>query len=237
MVDKLMCRLCCIMIYGQYLFKEVLFMPQSFLFLTSSNIIFVTGHSSPANNNTYDTSTRHNNYIGCFQKVYAFGDSYTDTGNAHLLKGHISSSSEKSNNGLCDGHLMVDFLCDALKLPHLPPFQNTSANFQTGANFAIAGSTILPKEDFTTKKLTNPFWKGIPMNFQTQIDWFNKLKQQTGCTDTNGRSCHAELENALFWIGSVGVSDYARIQGSSLSSHWLTQQSVYHVSKLIEVCT
>lgn len=72
------------------------------------------------------------------------------------------------------------------------------------------------------------------MNFQTQIDWFNKLKQQMGCTDKNGKSCQAELENALFWIGSVGVSDYARIQGASLSSHWLTQQSVHQVSSLIE---
>lgn len=206
---------------------------KAFLFLISSDIILVTGNSSPANNNSHDTSTRHNNYIGCFQKVFAFGDSYTDTGNANLLEGHTSSSSEKIK--LCDGHLMVDFLCDALKLPHLPPFQNTSANFQTGANFAVAGSTILSNLDFTTKKLTNLFWKGVTMNFQTQIDWFNKLKQQMGCT--NGRSCQAELENALFWIGSVGVSDYARIQGSSLSSHWLTQQSIHHVSRLIEVCS
>ncbi|KAH0669186.1 hypothetical protein KY289_023679 [Solanum tuberosum] len=192
------------------------------------------GNSSPANNISQDTSTRHNNFVGCFHKVYAFGDSYTDTGNANLLDGHTSSGSAKSNNNLCDGHLMVDFLCDALKLPHLPPFQNTSANFQAGANFAIAGSTILSKEDFSTKKLTNPFWKGLPMNFQTQIDWFFKFKQQMGCTDKNGKNCQAEMENALFWIGSVGVSDYARIQGSSLTSHWLTQQSVFQVSRLIE---
>lgn len=210
---------------------------KAFLFLTSSYIIFVTGNSSPANNNNQDTSTRHNNFVGCFHKVYAFGDSYTDTGNANLLAGHTSSSSANSNNNLCDGHLMVDFLCDAFNLPHLPPFQNTSANFQAGANFAIAGSTILSQDDFSTKKLTNPFWKGLPMNFQTQIDWFSKFKQQIGCTDKNGKNCQAEMENALFWIGSVGVSDYARIQGSSLTSHWLTQQSVFQVSRLIEVCT
>nr|XP_019069671.1 GDSL esterase/lipase At3g48460-like isoform X2 [Solanum lycopersicum] len=192
------------------------------------------GNSSPANNNNQDTSTRHNNFVGCFHKVYAFGDSYTDTGNANLLAGHTSSSSANSNNNLCDGHLMVDFLCDAFNLPHLPPFQNTSANFQAGANFAIAGSTILSQDDFSTKKLTNPFWKGLPMNFQTQIDWFSKFKQQIGCTDKNGKNCQAEMENALFWIGSVGVSDYARIQGSSLTSHWLTQQSVFQVSRLIE---
>ncbi|KAF3624650.1 putative sporulation-specific protein 15-like [Capsicum annuum] len=193
------------------------------------------GNSSRANNSSHGTSTRHNNFIGCFNKVYAFGDSYTDAGNANLVGGlnenfaHSSSTSEKSNNGLCDGHLVVDFLCDAFKLPHLPPFQSSSANFTNGANFAIAGSTILPKEDFSTKKITNLFWKGIPLTFQTQIDWFNTLKQQMG-----RNNCKAELENALFWIGSVGVSDYARIQGSSLSTHWLTQQSVLQVSRLIE---
>ncbi|CAN4116181.1 unnamed protein product [Withania somnifera] len=200
----------------------------------------VTGNSSPANNYSYDTSTKGNNFIGCFHKIYAFGDSYTDTGNANLLDGfkvnstHTSSGSATSNNGLCDGHLMVDFLCDALKLPHLPPFRSTSANFLNGANFAIAGSTIIPKEDFSTKKITNLFWKGIPSNFQTQIDWFNKLKQQMGCIGKSGNNCKAELENALFWIGSVGVSDYARIQGSSVSTHWLTQQSVHQVSTLME---
>ncbi|XP_060215357.1 GDSL esterase/lipase At3g48460-like [Lycium barbarum] len=207
---------------------------------SSNEVPTKPGNSSPLNNNSHDTSTRHNNFIGCFHKVYAFGDSYTDTGNANLVGGlkenftRTSSSSEKSNNGLCDGHLMVDFLCDALKLPHLPPFQSTSVNFTNGANFAIAGSTILPKQDFLTQKLTSLFWKGIPLNFQTQIDWFNKLKQQMGCTDNNGKSCKTELENALFWIGSVGVSDYARIQGSSLSTRWLTQQSVQQVSRLIE---
>ncbi|MCD7458442.1 hypothetical protein HAX54_038280 [Datura stramonium] len=180
------------------------------------------GNSSPGNNNSHDTSTRHNNYIGCFHKVYAFGDSYTDTGNANLV-------GNSTQNGLCDGHLMVDFLCDALKLPHLQPFQSSSANFLTGVNFAIAGSTVLSKEEFSTMKITNLFWKQTPLNFQTQIDWFNKLKQQMGC-----KSCNAELENALFWIGSVGVSDYARIQGSSLSTRWLTQQSVHQVSILIQ---
>ncbi|XP_009614380.2 GDSL esterase/lipase At3g48460-like [Nicotiana tomentosiformis] len=194
------------------------------------------GNSSPAQ----DTSIKHNNYIGCFHKVYAFGDSYTDTGNAKLvgdLKVNFTQStsiSAKSKKGLCDGQLVVDFLCDALNLPHLPPFQSTSINFTSGVNFAIAGSTILPKEKFSMQNITNLFWKGIPLNFQTQIDWFNKLKQQMGCTDKTGKSCKAELENALFWIGSVGVSDYARIQGSSLPTRWLTQQSVDQVSRLIE---
>nr|XP_009768592.1 PREDICTED: GDSL esterase/lipase At3g48460-like isoform X3 [Nicotiana sylvestris] len=214
------------------------------------NIPTKPGNSFPAQNNSHeipsnsspaqDTSTKHNNYIGCFHKVYAFGDSYTDTGNAKLVGGlkvnftQSTSISAKSKNGLCDGHLVVDFLCDALNLPHLPPFQSTSINFTSGVNFAIAGSTILPKEKFSMQNITNLFWKGIPLNFQTQIDWFNKLKQQMGCTDKSGKSCKPELENALFWIGSVGVSDYARIQGSSLPTRWLTQQSVDQVSKLIE---
>nr|POE66019.1 gdsl esterase/lipase [Quercus suber] len=73
-------------------------------------------------------------FKGCFNKVYAFGDSNTDTGNAYYLgalKSFISdlfsqawspySSLESSNLSgyrLSNGRLVIDFLCEALHIPH-----------------------------------------------------------------------------------------------------------------------
>ncbi|KAK7832053.1 gdsl esterase/lipase [Quercus suber] len=86
-------------------------------------------------------------FKGCFNKVYAFGDSNTDTGNAYYLgalKSFISdlfsqawspySSLESSNLSgyrLSNGRLVIDFLCEALHIPHLSAYKDSSANFST----------------------------------------------------------------------------------------------------------
>ncbi|CAK9172380.1 unnamed protein product [Ilex paraguariensis] len=149
---------------------------------------------------------------------------------------HSSTTDGKPANRLSDGRLVIDFVCESLSLPPLPPYKDSSANFTHGCNFAIAGSTSLSSDYFIKETLfKNLVWKGIPMSLQTQIDWFTKFRSDIGCKGKDSRSCNAEMENTLFWIGGMGISDYVRTsKGSLISFQSLTDMSISHVSKLLE---
>uniref|UniRef100_A0A5B7A3Q1 GDSL esterase/lipase n=1 Tax=Davidia involucrata TaxID=16924 RepID=A0A5B7A3Q1_DAVIN len=185
------------------------------------------------------SSSLQGSFQGSFSKVFAFGSSYTDTGNAQLLGGLNPSagSTANNNNRLSNGRLVVDFLCEALNIPHLPPYKDTSSNFTHGVNFAVAGSTSLPNDFFSGNGLLNTlmYWKNkATLSFQTQIDWFNQFVQGVACKGKDQATCKAEMGKALFWIGEMGVNDYTRTSGSSFSFQKLAEMSVGHVSKLIQ---
>lgn len=194
------------------------------------------------------------NFKGSFSKVFAFGDSFTDTGNAQLL-GSLKSFVGKIISQLisarlgdeklqgfrqCNGKLMVDFLCDDLGLPYLPPFKNESSDFSSGCNFAIGGATALASEFLhriinTTHSL---MWNGTPPNFQTEVDWFNKFLQDLECKGKDEKTCKEDIANGLFWIGDMGGNDYARILGSSgspFSMKSLAETTCGLVTKLLTV--
>lgn len=221
--------------------------------------------------NIYNTNVDVN-LAGAFSKVFAFGDSNTDNGNARLMgnlqgfvgawlktvegilaaqsggayvgsastagsasgsvsgSGSGSSDLQESGNGLTNGKLVIDHLCDALGIPPVPPYQNHSANFSNGANFALAGSTALPGSFFHHSNLLSLMWKTIPQSFEVQLQWFNDFLQNF----KNGAK--PDMENSLFWLGGVGANDFARIhRAATFSSNWLTQQAIEQVSKLIQV--
>ncbi|XP_075657510.1 GDSL esterase/lipase At3g48460-like [Castanea sativa] len=192
-------------------------------------------------------------FKGCFNKVYAFGDSDTDTGNAYYLgslKSFISnlfsqawspySSSESSNLSgyrLSNGRLVIDFLCEALHIPHLSAYKDSSANFSGGANFAIAGSTALSNSLFGHFNLGNPLmWKKNPESILTQLDWFNSFVGEIECKGKDEDACKSELGKALFWIGEIGGNDYARLFASSIGpatvNNQFTEQVVDHIYTL-----
>nr|POE66020.1 gdsl esterase/lipase [Quercus suber] len=192
-------------------------------------------------------------FKGCFNKVYAFGDIDTDTGNAHNLgdlKSFISTlfshawspycSSENSNLSgywLSNGCLVIDFLCEALKIPHLLAYKDSSANFSGGANFAIARSTALSSNLFSPFNLGNPLmWKPNPESISTQIDWFHSFVGERECQGKDEAACKSELGNALFWIGEIGGNDYALLFSSSIglaiANKQFIEQAVNHISTL-----
>ncbi|KAI3426748.1 uncharacterized protein J3R85_009609 [Psidium guajava] len=121
-----------------------------------------------------------------FSALYAFGESLTDTGNAmfmgmlkHAQGGSQGASgSSLSGNHLCDGKLMIDFVCEALGIPPVPAFQNASGNFTHGVNFALAGSTALPSNFFSQNNLQSWFLNTVPKTIDLQISWFNKFRQE-----------------------------------------------------------
>ncbi|XVF85130.1 hypothetical protein PTKIN_Ptkin17bG0093500 [Pterospermum kingtungense] len=179
-----------------------------------------------------------------FRKVFAFGDSCTYTGNAKILGtvknfvgANIAKAFESANPNFIfsgrssNGRLVVDFLCDALNISALQPFQaiatNTAANLNWGVNFAVAGATSLSGDFFANHKIGHGLlWKGIPLGFQTQIEWFNEFLANIGFRGKSEEESKQEIENTLIWLGQIGVDDYARVIGSSISLRWLTDITV-----------
>ncbi|XP_024041144.1 anther-specific proline-rich protein APG isoform X2 [Citrus clementina] len=197
-----------------------------------------------SNENPPPSKPSNNDYEGCFSKVFAFGDSYTDTGNAYMMGGLQSFvgsliSSLPGHRNLyghrqCDGRLVVDFLCETLAIPYLPPYKQASSNFSSGANFAVAGSTAF-SHDLFAKSIGNLLmWKGIPLDFQVQIEWFRRFMREVACKGMSDSECKAEIENALFWVGEIGGSDYARTFGSSISHELLTKLTLGQISKIVK---
>ncbi|KAK1411153.1 hypothetical protein QVD17_37698 [Tagetes erecta] len=73
-----------------------------------------------------------------FIKIYAFGDSYTDTGNTASVSGpnaftYVSNPPygttffHHPTNRYSDGRLVIDFVTESLSLPFLPPYRNPKA--------------------------------------------------------------------------------------------------------------
>ncbi|OWM76160.1 hypothetical protein CDL15_Pgr009806 [Punica granatum] len=146
-------------------------------------------------------------------------------------QGSGSGSGTKTvrGNGLTNGKLVIDHLCEALGIPPIPPYHNHSADFSNGANFALAGSTALPGSFFLHNNLLSLMWKTAPQSFDTQLQWFNNFIQNFK------KGAKTNMNSTLFWLGGVGTSDYARIHKvATFSSDWLTQQAIDHVSKFIQ---
>ncbi|GFP96072.1 GDSL esterase/lipase at3g48460 [Phtheirospermum japonicum] len=185
-------------------------------------IIFLYVSSSSAHDKPKDDppSSSLQDLKGCFPKVYAFGDSDTDTGNAPLLGTHFQGGQTYNISGTIPSRLVIDFLCAALALPPPPPFmKGLSGNSNSGINFAISGSTSFSADIFG-KNLTSLFWKGVPVNYKTQIDWLNKYLNQAKGNGAKGTEGKADMANALFWIGQMGVSDYTSAQGIAYADFW-----------------
>uniref|UniRef100_A0ACD5XB77 Uncharacterized protein n=1 Tax=Avena sativa TaxID=4498 RepID=A0ACD5XB77_AVESA len=163
-----------------------------------------------------------------FRTVYAFGDSFTDTGNTHSTTGPYSfgyvshppygaTFFHRSTNRYSDGRLVVDFLAaDALRLPSfLPPYLSTlsasnssSSSAAAGTNpssggsvnFAVAGATAIEHEWFVKNNLSFDI---TPQSIMTELGWFDAhLKTRRGSEQDN-------VGDALFWVGEIGANDYA----------------------------
>ncbi|CAN6302811.1 unnamed protein product [Urochloa humidicola] len=149
-----------------------------------------------------------------FRRVYAFGDSFTDTGNTHSTTGpysfgHVSSPPygatffHRSTNRYSDGRLVVDFLAEELHLPsYLPPYlsaaSNASAPDGVGVNFAVAGATAIEHDFFARNNLSFDI---TPQSIMTQLAWFDDHRRRSNKVDDVGE--------ALFWVGEIGANDYA----------------------------
>ncbi|KAB1200107.1 GDSL esterase/lipase LIP-4 [Morella rubra] len=83
--------------------------------------------------------------------IFNFGDSNSDTGGFAAALGHSFGPPNgrlyfhHPSGRLCDGRLILDFLCESLGIENWTPYlESLRPNFTYEANFAISGSSALP---------------------------------------------------------------------------------------------
>ncbi|KAE9601400.1 hypothetical protein Lal_00023775 [Lupinus albus] len=195
--------------------------------ITICTLFIVLPNASATTNNEVQTRP--------FKKVYAFGDSFTDTGNTKNGNGpsgfgHVSNSPygktffNHSTNRYCDGRLVIDFVAESLSLPYLTPYLHRKRNDFFGMNFAVAGSTAINHLFFVRNNLSLDF---TPQSIQTQILWFNRYLESQACQRVES-GCK-DFNETLIWFGEIGVNDYAYTLGSSVSSNTIRKLAISSV--------
>ncbi|KAI3759454.1 hypothetical protein L6452_07293 [Arctium lappa] len=179
-----------------------------------------------------------------FKKIYAFGDSYTDTGNTASASGpnaftYVSNLPygrtffHHPTNRYSDGRLVIDFVAESLSLPYLPPYHNRKADTSSGINYAVAGSTAIPYGFFVKNNLTLDIQ---PQTLQTQLAWFSKTLEGQKCKSMKStpNECKAVFGDALIWVGEIGANDYAYTVGSSVQSKTIQELAIRSVNGFLE---
>ncbi|XP_057767475.1 GDSL esterase/lipase At3g48460-like [Salvia miltiorrhiza] len=179
-----------------------------------------------------------------FKRIYAFGDSYTDTGNTKTSTGptafnYVSNPPygvtffHHPTNRYSDGRIVLDFVAEALSLPFVPPYRNPRADRSHGVNFAVAGATAIRHGFFSKHNIT---FNLVPQSLQTQLAWFDKILESEGCKDshTTPRECEAVLGDALIWVGEIGANDYTSSLGSSLSRKTIQALAINSVAGFLQ---
>ncbi|XP_030449217.1 GDSL esterase/lipase At3g26430 isoform X1 [Syzygium oleosum] len=86
-----------------------------------------------------------------FPSIFNFGDSNSDTGGLSAAFGQAPPPNgetyfHRPSGRYCDGRLLIDFIAEDLRLPHLSAYlDSVGSNFSHGANFATAGSPVRPQ--------------------------------------------------------------------------------------------
>uniref|UniRef100_A0A9I9CIJ9 GDSL esterase/lipase n=1 Tax=Cucumis melo TaxID=3656 RepID=A0A9I9CIJ9_CUCME len=147
--------------------------------------------------------------------IFNFGDSNSDTGGLvaglgfPVLLPNGRSFFRRSTGRLSDGRLLIDFLCESLNTNLLNPYMDSLAgsNFKNGANFAIVGSSTLPKY--------------VPFSLNIQVMQFLHFRSRM-LELLNGNLGHGNLiddsgfRNALYMI-DIGQNDIADSFAKNLS--------------------
>ncbi|KAI3939728.1 hypothetical protein MKW92_034256 [Papaver armeniacum] len=186
-----------------------------------------------------------------FSKIYAFGDSYTDTGNTKSGPdgpagfNHVSSPPygmtffRKPTNRYSDGRLVIDFVTEFLSLPYLKPYLNRDkSDTSHGINFAVAGSTATDQSFFVKQNVT--FY--VPnASINVQLGWFKIFLESHGCRRqvinnkmVMSKECTGLMDNALFWVGEIGANDYAYIIGSSVTRETIQTLAISRVTGVLK---
>ncbi|KAL3617544.1 hypothetical protein CASFOL_037865 [Castilleja foliolosa] len=181
-----------------------------------------------------------------FKKLYAFGDSFTDTGNTMTSTGPVAFNYVSNppygitffhhpTNRYSDGRIVVDFVAEALSLPYLPPYRNPKADWSHGLSFAVGGGTAIRQGFFLKNNITFNIVR--QSSLQAQLVWFNKILEKKGCKDakTTPSECKAILGDALIWLGEIGANDYTCSLGSSLSSDIIRDLAINSVAGFLQI--
>lgn len=144
-------------------------------------------------------------------RIYQFGDSISDTGNcvresycaAHTKTGRLPYGMNffRKATGRCsDGMLIVDFIALECDLPLLNPWEDETADFSHGANFAVSGATALSVKSLIKKKFA---LSATNSTLSVQLHWMDTHLKSVCSTD-----CPKYLEKSLFMLGEIGGDDF-----------------------------
>ncbi|WVZ58780.1 hypothetical protein U9M48_009011 [Paspalum notatum var. saurae] len=150
-----------------------------------------------------------------YSRVFAFGNSLTDTGNAAVFPvtaggpftmppygetffGHPSGRAS-------NGRLIVDFLVEGLKVPQPTPYLTgrTAADFLNGTNFAVGGATALDPAFLASKGIMS----FVPISLSNETSWFEnvvRLLKSSSDYDQHRKT----MASSVFYVGEIGVNDY-----------------------------
>ncbi|KAJ4956414.1 hypothetical protein NE237_013197 [Protea cynaroides] len=151
--------------------------------------------------------------IGCAEQVckrkaviFNFGDSNSDTGGLaaglgyNIILPYGRTFFHRPNGRLSDGRLVLDFLCENLTTNFLTPYLDSlGSHFTNGANFAVVGSSTLPKS--------------VPFALDVQVKQFLHFKSRSLQIITSQlKGCSSRVVddegflNALYMI-DIGQND------------------------------
>ncbi|KAK9104240.1 hypothetical protein Scep_021084 [Stephania cephalantha] len=163
-----------------------------------------------------------------FSKIYAFGDSYTDTGNFKPPLPNGITYFHRRSDRLSDGRLVIDFISQSLSLPLLPPYRDlnhsSAAPAAAGVNFAVSGSTAIDRRFYEERNIT----AGIgfaPSSVGAQLGWFKDFMAARRAEEMGG---------ALFWVGEIGANDYAYTFGRDVSPDTVKELAVKSVANVVQ---
>lgn len=150
--------------------------------------------------------------LGCYTRIFSFGDSLTDTGNFVRLTAKSQTLYGAPPYGrtffggptgrASDGRLVIDFIAQEFGLSNVTAIQAGAApgDFPHGANFAIISATANNASFFAGNGLDIS-----PFSLDTQMLWFRTHLSQLAAQQQNGS---ALLGGALVALGEIGGNDY-----------------------------
>ncbi|TVU30939.1 hypothetical protein EJB05_22595, partial [Eragrostis curvula] len=152
-----------------------------------------------------------------YDRVFSFGDSLTDTGNAAILPATAGGPFTRAPYGethfhhpsgrASDGRLIIDFIAcmqESLGVPQPTPYLagETAEDFRHGANFAVGGATALDPA-FLESRGVRTF---VPVSLGNETTWFmDALHLLAGSSAHKQRKIAA---SSIFYFGEIGVNDY-----------------------------
>ncbi|KAF7085517.1 hypothetical protein CFC21_088931 [Triticum aestivum] len=149
-----------------------------------------------------------------YSRVFSFGDSLTDTGNAAILPATAGGPSSHAPYGetyfhhpsgrASDGRLIIDFIVESLGLPEPAPYLagETADDFRHGANFAVGGATALDPAFLKSRGIAT----FVPVSLSNETSWFNNVLELLASTAYEEES--DIMATSVFYFGEIGVNDY-----------------------------
>ncbi|KAL6883709.1 hypothetical protein ACP4OV_011123 [Aristida adscensionis] len=173
-----------------------------------------------------------------YDRVFSFGDSLTDTGNAAILPATAGGPFTRAPYGetffhrptgrASDGRLIVDFIVESLGVPQPTPFLagETAADFRHGANFAVGGATALDPAFLGSRGVAT----FVPVSLGNETAWFQDALQLLDSSPYEQRKIAA---SSIFYFGEIGVNDYMLALFSNRTGVDLAETLVPHVVAVV----